>query len=61
MLDDQSQAATAQFMGCEGARLFAAAAKLSITLTIGALPTYGFVVFLDFVYSCGTGQFDTDG
>jgi hypothetical protein len=48
-------------MGCERSRLFATAAKLSITHTFGALPTYGFVVFLDFVYSCGTGQFDTDG
>ena len=48
-------------MGCKRPGLFATAAKVSITHTIGTLPTYGLVVFFDFVYSCGTGQFDTDG
>jgi len=61
MLDDQSQAPTAQLMGCEGAGLFATAAKLSVTRTISALSTYGLVVLLDFAYSCRAGQFDTDG
>jgi hypothetical protein len=61
MLDDQSQAAAAQLVGCEGAGLFATAANLSVTRTIGALSTHGAVVFFDFAYSCRIGQFDTDG
>ena len=48
-------------MGCERPKLLATAAKLSVTRTIGALPTYGLVVFLDFTYRCGPGQFDIDG
>ena len=61
MLDEQPQAAAAQLVGCERSGLFATAAKLSVTGTIGTLPTYGLVVFLDFAYSCRAGQFDTDG
>jgi len=61
VLGDQSQAAATQFVGGKRSGLFAAAAKLSVTRTIGALPTHGVVVFLDFAYSCATRQFDTDG
>ena len=61
MLDDQPQAAAAQLMGCKRSGLFATAAKLSVTRTIGTLATHGLVVFLDFAYSCRAGQFDTDG
>jgi hypothetical protein len=61
LLGDQSQAAAAQLVGCERSRLFATAAKLSVTRTVCTLATYGLVVFLDFAYSCRAGQFDIDG
>ena len=48
-------------MGRERSGLLATAAKLSVTRTIGTLPAYGLVVFLDFAYSCWAGQFDIDG
>ena len=60
MFDDQPQAAAAQLVGGERSGLFATAAQLPVTRTIGALATYGLVVFLDFAYSCRAGQFDTD-
>jgi hypothetical protein len=61
VLDNQPQAAAAQLMGCEAARLFAAAAQLPVTLTIAALATHGAVMFFDFTYRGGIGEFDTDG
>lgn len=48
-------------MGCEWSGLFTAAAKLSVTRPIGTPSTHGPVVFFDFAYSRGSGEFDTDG
>jgi hypothetical protein len=58
---EQSQSTATQLMGCETAALSATAAQLSVTGTIGTLPTHGLVVLFDFDYSCRAGQFDTDG
>jgi hypothetical protein len=61
VLSDKPQAAATQLVGCERSGLFATAAKLSVTRTLGTSSTYGLIVFLDFAYSCRAGQFDTDG
>ena len=61
MLHDQPQAAAAQLMGGERSGLFATAAQVSVTRTIGTPSTHGLVVFFDFAYSCRAGQFDIDG
>ena len=47
--------------GAKRSALSTTAAQLSVTGTIGTLPTHGLVVLFDFVYSCRAGQFDTDG
>ena len=61
MFHEQPQTTAAQLMGCETVALSTTAAQLSVTGTIGTLPTHGLVVLFDFVYSCRAGQFDTDG
>ena len=61
MFHEQPQPTAAQLMGCETVALSTTAAQLSVTGTIGTLPTHGLVVLFDFVYSCRAGQFDTDG
>jgi hypothetical protein len=48
-------------MGCELVSVSASHAYFPVTLTVGARPTYGLVMFLNFAYSCRAGQFDTDG
>jgi len=48
-------------MGCEGPRLAAAPARSTVTDTTGTPLTDRAVVCLDFRYSRGLGQFDTDG
>jgi hypothetical protein len=58
---EQPQPTAAQLMGRETAALSATAAQFPVTGTIGTPPTHGLVVFFDFVYSCGTRQFDIDG
>jgi hypothetical protein len=58
---DQAQASRAYIMGPKAACVVAAGARLSITDTIGTRPPHGAVVFLDFAYSSGVGQFDTQG
>ena len=60
MLDDQPQAAAAQFMRFEDAVMPATAAQLPVTGAISTLATYGVVMGLDFLYSCVSRQFDTD-
>ena len=61
MFHEQPQSTAAQLMGCETVALSTTAAQLSVTGTIGTLPTHGLVVLFDFVYSCRAGRFDTDG
>jgi hypothetical protein len=59
MVDDQSQAPTAQLMGSESSLRIAPGATPSVTGTIGARLPYDAVMRFNFVYSCGLGQFDS--
>jgi len=62
VVDHQPQATAAQLMGCERLLAFlAAGARVSVTRTNGALLPDSSVMFLNFGYSRGDGQFDTDG
>jgi len=60
VLNDQSQAATAQIMGCEPFQCVAAGARVPVTDTNGTHLTHGTVVFVNFAYSRGLRQFDID-
>jgi hypothetical protein len=61
VVDDQSQAATAQLMGCEAACCVATGARFPVTHTNGTRLTHRAVVFFNFPFSGGLWQFDTDG
>jgi hypothetical protein len=61
VVDDQSQAATAQLMGCESAWCVATGARFPVTDTNGTPLTHRSVVFFNFAYSGGLWQFDIDG
>jgi len=60
MLDDQPQAAAAQFMRLEDAAMSATAAQFPVTGALNTLATHGAVVGFDFAYSCVPRQFDID-
>jgi hypothetical protein len=61
VVDDQSQAATAQLMGSEPAWCVATGARFPVTHTNGTRLTHRAVVFFNFPFSGGLWQFDTDG
>ena len=60
MLDKQTQAATAQIVGCEGPRFQATGASLSVTRTIGTSPPHGLVMRFNFTCSRRLGLYDTN-